>query len=95
MHFVHDTGEEHQFLPGGADAGYLGFLVGFGAKHISGLRYGFPPEVTGIADLDLIIVDPEIHRLNGFTFEDEEIISRVFKLGTESPPGVGGGNSPS
>jgi hypothetical protein len=86
MHFVHDTGEEHQFLPGGADAGYFGVLIGFGTKHVSGIRYRFPPEVTGIADLNLIIVDPEIYRLRGFTLEDDEVISGVFQLGPESSP---------
>jgi hypothetical protein len=42
--------------------------------------------VTGIADLNLIIVDPEIYRLRGFTLEDDEVISGVFQLGPESSP---------
>ena len=81
---VHDGGEAHAILPGGADLGDLHLLVAqlFLDERVH-LARDLAPEMLGGPELGLAVVEPEVDRLLRLAGEDEGIRSRRAHLGGE------------
>ena len=61
---VNDVGKLDEVLPGGADRQHADSLILlFIADLFSALGSEGPPQIPGIANLDLTIINPEINRL--------------------------------
>jgi len=88
VHLVHHVGERGQPLTGRADAGDLGVLVGLGAHEIGGVRRVLAPDSAGVADLDRVVLDPQVHRLVRPALNDQGVVAGELELRAEGASGV-------
>src|SRR5207237_5950609 len=85
---VDDAGDAVEILTGGTDAGDTRRRIGFRTEHVFGLFGGLAPDVGGVADLGLVVLDPEVHGLGCLALEDHHIVAGELQLG--SPVAAGG-----
>ena len=76
-------------LAGRPDARHLGVFVGLGAHEVGGVVGVVAPDGRRVADLHLIVADPQIGRLGRLAFDDDGVVAGVLELGTEGAAGVG------
>ena len=60
---VHDRGDEGESFSRRADAGHLDIVAQFRLQNILGLEGVFAPEMSGVLELRLAVIDEEVHRL--------------------------------
>ena len=76
-----DGREEDPVLAGQADGGDRGVrLLELLADELRGLERAQTPEVRGVADLDLVVVDPEVDQLRGLAAHDHLVVAGVLQL---------------
>ncbi len=76
-----DGGEEDPVLAGQADGGHLGLrLLQLLADQLRGLAGALAAQVSGVADLHLVVVDPQIDQLGGLAAEDHLVVAGVLQL---------------
>ena len=92
VHLVHDGREQHQLLPGGPDAGHLGLLVGLGAQQVHRLGHQLAPQVGGVPELRVVVLDPQVDGPGRLVLEDDQVVARVLQFRPERAAGVGGGD---
>ena len=82
--FVHEGGEEHAVFAGLADGhdGGVGFVALVGAEVLDGVVDAEPPDVGGVADFDLVVLDVEVDGLVGLAGDQQ---------GVEAGPAEAGG----
>ncbi len=85
-----DAGEGHAVLACRADGGHSGpGLAGLGAHGLLGLvRVGAAPQVGGGAQLDLVIIDPQVDRMRGAPGDPQGIPARQAQLGADETADV-------
>ena len=92
---VHDAGEAHQVFPGGPDLGNLDIRVGqFLADGNLALQGLHSPEVTGVFQRRLPVLDGNIDRLFRPAFDDYSIETGHFQLGSPVAARIGLTKSP-
>ena len=92
--FVHDVGEEDLPLTRGADQGHRRLFVRRGPDGLGRLGHYLAPEGRRIAELHLVVVDPEVDRFFRLPLEDDQVIARILEHRAEDPAGAGGGDRP-
>src|SRR5262249_47317403 len=86
---VHDAGELDQFLAGRPDAGDAGVRdAEFLADAVLGLRDDLAPEVAGVADLNDVVVDPQVDRFRRLAFQQQKIVTGEAQLRSPVAAGV-------
>ena len=86
---VHDSCKEASLFGSRRDAGDAEVLPAFFIKGFRCIEDVFSPEVGGVSQFDLIIVDIEVDRFFGDIFEDNAVIAGIFQFRSEMSAGVG------
>ena len=89
VHLVHDVGDEREMLAGRPDARHLGVFIGLGADQVGRVLRVLAPDGRGVADLHLVVADPQIARLGRLALDDDGVVAGVLELGPERPARVG------
>ena len=92
VHLVHDVGDEREMLTGRPDARHLGVFVGLGAHQIGRVLRVVAPDGRGVADLHLVVADPQVRRLGRLALDDDGVVAGVLELGPERAARVGAGD---
>ena len=95
VEIVHDAGEQHPVLAGRPNAGDLRVVVGLGANGVRRLRNILAPQMRGVANLDLGVLDPQIDWFRRRAFDDHSVVSGKFQCRTPCPARVRGSNGAS
>src|SRR5439155_165282 len=86
---VDDAGDAIQVLTSGADAGDARRRIGLGAERVLRLFCGLAPNVRGIADLELVVLNPDVDGLGRPAFEDDHVVAGELELGAPVAAGAG------
>ena len=85
---VHDGGDERHLLAGLTDAGNLGALAVAGDEGVLRLEGVLAPDIGGVFQLCLAVLDVNIDRLVRDTGHPDVIIAGKFQVGSEVAAGV-------
>ncbi len=81
-----DGGGEDPVLPGQADGRHLGVgLVELPLDQLLGLQGALAPEMSGIPDLHLAVVDPDVNQVGRLVAENHLVVTGVFQLRGPEP----------
>ncbi len=81
-----DRGEEDPVLAGEPDGGHLRVrLLQLLPDALRGLDGALAVQVGGVADLDLVVVDPQIDQLGRLAANDHLVVAGVFQLRRPEP----------
>ena len=79
-----DGGEEDPVLAGQADRRHLGIrLLELLADQFRRLPAPLPAQMRGVAQLDLVVVDPEVDQLGRLAAEDDLVVAGMLQLGAK------------
>ena len=89
LEVVDDAGVADQVLAARADLrGPDALVAKLRADRLLGLERVQAPEVRGVAQLGLAVVDPEVDRLRRLALEDDRVEAGVLELGAEEAADV-------
>ena len=90
LEVIHDARDANAVLTRGPDlADPRQPLADLGLERLLGIHDLEAPEVRRIADLDLIVLDPEIHRRGGGAGHDDRVPAGALELGAPEAPDLG------
>ena len=77
---VHHDGVGQQVLAGRADGGHAGAVALEAVQGLGGGTGAHAPDEGGVLDLDLIVLDVQVHRLVGLALDDDGIVTGKLDL---------------
>ena len=95
VQILHHAGIDNLILPGLPDHGETRVLLAqFRLDHLLGIDDVLTPQLRGIPDFDLVILDPEVDRFLGTALHDQRVVTRPNQLDRKEPADVPLSESP-